>query len=231
MSRIKTIRNRPKPFSWSYSKLKNFRACPKKHYHVDVLKDFQEPESDELRWGNTVHKVLAQRVGQGTVLPPVHEPMLEPWAQRIMSREWDDLMVENQLAIREDLSPCEWFADDAWYRGIADLIAIEGSAALVWDYKTGKVKEDETQLALMAQCVFSHRPDVKAIRTEFIWLKEDARSRADFTRADMPELWNRLLPELRVLKDAYATTSFPAEPGGLCRRWCPVKSCPHHGGD
>ena len=28
---------------------------------------------------------------------------------------------------------------------------------------------------------------------------------------------------------AYDTTTYPAKPGPLCRRYCPVAACPHHG--
>src|SRR5687767_823363 len=69
-----------KPFAWSWSKIKNFEVCPKRHYHIDVAKDIKEPESDELQYGDTVHAILEQRVGRGTTLPPYHQPTLEPWA-------------------------------------------------------------------------------------------------------------------------------------------------------
>jgi len=57
----------PKPFAWSYSKLKNFEVCPKRHYNVDVIKSFKEEEGEALVWGNMVHKALADRcvVGKG----------------------------------------------------------------------------------------------------------------------------------------------------------------------
>ena len=35
-----------KPFSWSYSRLKNYEACPKKHYHLDIKKDLPPEESE-----------------------------------------------------------------------------------------------------------------------------------------------------------------------------------------
>ena len=85
------------------------------------------------------------------------------------------------------------------------------------------------QLALMAQCVFAHHPSIEKIRTEFVWLKEEATTRADFTRADMVGVWAGLLPRVKTLEDAYASANFPPKPGYLCRRFCPVTSCPHHG--
>lgn len=101
--------------------------------------------------------------------------------------------------------------------------------ALVADWKTGKILEDSVQLALMAQCVFAHHPEVQRVRSEFIWLKEDATTRADFSREDMVKLWVSLNPRIAALEHAHNTTTYPAKPGSLCRRWCPVKACPHHG--
>ena len=41
----------PKAFSWSYTKLKNYETCPKRHFHYDVRKDIKEPEGEARREG------------------------------------------------------------------------------------------------------------------------------------------------------------------------------------
>jgi hypothetical protein len=115
------------------------------------------------------------------------------------------------------------------FRGVADVLKINGPVALAIDWKTGKIVEDSQQLALMAACIFAHHPGVQKIRTEFAWLKEDASSRADFDRNEMARMWANLWPRIEALERAHKTTTYPAKPGALCRRWCPVKSCPHHG--
>jgi hypothetical protein len=104
-----------------------------------------------------------------------------------------------------------------------------GPVAVVLDWKTGKILEDGIQLALMAQCVFAHHPDIQKIRTEFVWLKEDATTRADFTREDMVKVWAGLMPRVQTLEDAHKSAHFPPKPGYLCRKWCPVDACPNHG--
>ena len=139
------------------------------------------------------------------------------------------LLVEQQLAINEALEPVTWFDKQAWYRGIADVLTIWGPVAMAGDWKTGKVKEDGSQLALMAACVFAHHPQVERIRTEFFWLKEDATSRADFSRADMVGMWNGMAPRVQTMKQAHDQQNYPPKSGPLCRRWCPVVACPHHG--
>jgi hypothetical protein len=218
-----------KPFAWSYSKLKNFESCPKRHWHVDVAKDIKEEEGDALIWGNQVHKLAAKRLQLGSALPSSGYDVLEKWCQRILTGE-GTILVEQRLAITKEFGPCEWFAKEAWYRAVADVVKIHGNVALAIDWKTGQGLEDGVQLALMAACIFAHHPEVQKIRTEFVWLKENGiSSREDFDRDSMAVVWRNIWHRIESLEHAHKTTSYPAKPGALCRKWCPVNSCPHHG--
>lgn len=225
-----TTYNRPKSFTWSFSHLKNFSVCPKKYYHVQVAKDYKEEEGESLTYGKTIHKVLELYIEHGTILPPVHEPVLKPIADRyIGNRAGAEILVEQKYGLTRDFAPCDFFAKDVWFRGVADFVKIKGPVALMVDWKTGRVKENQVQLALMAASLFAHRPDVKAIRTEFVWIDHDAVTREDFKREEIAKVWANVLPEVETLERAYKLTEFPARPGGLCRKYCPVSSCPYHG--
>jgi hypothetical protein len=224
-----TRSGKPKAWAWSYSKLKNFESCPKRHWHVDLAKDVQEEDSEQLTYGNTLHKVIADALSGKAKLPD-HFNHLQPWVNKVVDGATKgSVLVEQQLAINADFGKTGWFDNDVWFRAVADVIKIGGPVALVLDWKTGKILEDGIQLALTAATVFAHHPDIHALRTEFIWLKEDATTRADFTRADMPAMWAGVLPRVQMLKAAHDTTSYPAKPGYLCKRYCPVRQCPHNG--
>lgn len=235
---VTTTRYTPsaKRFSWSFSKLDKYELCPKRHYHLDIAKDIVEPESEALKHGNTVHKVLAAYVEHGTALPPLLEPELKPAAERVFQFKGVDVRtkgakveVEKQYAITEAFGPTEWFGKDAWYRGIGDVMWFLGPAAFIGDYKTGRIKEDSVQLTLMAACIFAHYPEIQFVRSCFIWLKEGCETTLDIRRDDMPAFWAGLMPRVAAYKHACETVTFPPRPGGLCRKWCPVKSCPHNG--
>jgi PD-(D/E)XK nuclease superfamily len=219
-----------KSFAWSYSKIKNYRTCPKRYYHVDVTKDFKEEESEQLRFGNQLHDAFHKRLKSKLPLPASFAKY-EEWAAKMEKGVTPEvkLLVEQKYALTRDLKATTYFAKDVWYRGIADVVKLAGPVALAVDWKTGKMLDDSVQLALMAQCIFAHYPEVEKVRTEFVWLAEDATTREDFERADMVGLWNNLLPEVSTLEQAHASLNFPANPGRLCRRWCPVRTCPHHG--
>jgi hypothetical protein len=225
-----------KRFSWSYSRLKNFEACPKKHWHIDIAKDVKEEEGEALEYGNVVHTIMAQYIEKGIVMPPVHEPKLKPWADHVFTFRGIDVrtkgavvMVEQKLAITESFGPCEFFDREAWFRGIGDVMWKLGPVGYIGDWKTGKVIEDSQQLFLMAQCMFAHHPDLQVIRSSFIWLKEDCESVATIKRSDLAAGWANVMPRVQTLRQAHEQMNYPPRPGGLCRRWCPVKQCPHNG--
>lgn len=220
------------PFTWSYSKLKNWRNCPKKHYHVDIAKDFKEPQSRALREGNDIHKAMELRCAKGTPLPPAYRDYEEE-AQKALAvtPEGTLTLVEEKAAIREDFSACGYFDPGVWLRMKVDFAKVLPSQRLasLRDWKTGKIVEDSEQLALTAQWVFSKWPEVELVTTRYVWLGQRAETRVDFKRSDMVTLWNGLWPELEMYKEAVRTTTFPPKPGGLCKEHCPVTSCLYHG--
>lgn len=218
-----------KPFTWSYSRLKNFKVCPKRHYEVDIEKRIKEAESEQLTWGNAVHAALANRCGPQRTPLPAGMPY-EHWAASVLSNaDSSQILVEQNLALKADFTSCGYFDDGVWYRAKGDLIKITGNVALVVDWKTGRILEDSQQLALSAACIFAKFPQVDAVRCTFVWLKEDAESSENFYRADMPRMWRGIWPDIEQLKAAYDNTNYPPNPSRMCRSWCPVTSCPHHG--
>lgn len=219
-----------KPFSWSYSKLKNYRACPKKHWHLDITKDVAEESSDALEYGNAVHAALAARVSKGTPLPVTMRDYEED-AARVIGTPMPGqiLLVEQQMAIKRDLTSSGYFERGVWYRAKCDVVKVWGDVGVAVDWKTGKILEDQEQLALMAQCVFSKYPQVQKIRTQYVWLGSKAVTTLDLARQDMQTLWAKLLPEVNAYEQACTNQIFPPRPGGLCRRYCPVTSCQYHG--
>jgi len=226
-SNMVTTRNQPKGFTWSYSRLKNFEQCPKRHYEIDVIKSVKEEEGESLQYGNQLHSNIAKRLSKQTPLPKPYD-FMEKWALKV-ERGVGDLYVEQKLAIKQDMSPCGYFDPGVWFRGVADVILINGRVGLVLDWKTGKIVEDSVQLALTAQCIFAHYPEVTHVMSSFIWLKEDARTDAKFSRADMVNVWAALMPRVGALKKANDLTEYPAKPNGLCKRFCPVTKCAHNG--
>lgn len=219
-----------KDWSWSYSKLKNFDVCPKRMYEIDIAKNYQEPEDPDgpLAWGNRVHKALSAALTTPPHQLPKEYAEFQVWVDRVLKGP-GELFVEQKYAINRQFQKTTYFANDAWYRGIGDVVRIDKDIALVLDWKTGKILEDSVQLMLMSQCLFSHFPQLKYVRSEFVWLKDDCTSPELFTRQEVADQWVDLLPRVQQLEQASKDMNYPPKPGFLCKRFCAVTACAMHG--
>jgi hypothetical protein len=149
-----------KKFAWSWSRLKNFRTCPKRHYHIDLAKDVKEELSEALKWGNMFHDAMAKRIGEGEPLPKQFAAY-ERWPGiiRDLKEAGTDVKVEQRLAMDESFQPTGWFDQRTWFRGVVDVLAIaaDKTKAVAIDWKTGgKIQPEFEQLALNAQLIFAH---------------------------------------------------------------------------
>jgi len=217
----------PKPFAWSFSRLKNFETCPLKYQQVDLVKAFKEAKSAELDWGDVVHKTLAGVLLKQLTLPEEMKNY-QKWIDKVNQLP-GDLYVEQKYAINRQFKPTQYFADDVWFRGIGDVVKVAGTRGAILDWKTGQIKADSVQLMLMAQCLFSHFPQLSHVYTAFIWLKEDCNTAELFTRQDLADSWLGLYERVDALETATKTNNFPPKPSGLCRKHCPVTTCQYHG--
>jgi len=206
--------------AWTYSQLDKFETCPRQFFHVRVAKDVVEPPTEATLWGERVHTAFEDRVSKGTPLP---EGMTqwESFASKL-SRLNGDKYCEQQMALDSSFQPTDW--KSAWTRGIADLLVVDGAQAIVMDYKTGKRKLTE-QLMLYAGYTFAHYPQVNVVTTGFVWLKDKKIDKETYSRQEIPKIWNSFLPRVRKLELAYEKNAWPVRPSGLCRGWCPVKTC------
>ena len=222
-----------KKFAWSWSKLKNYRTCPKRHYHVDLAKDFSEVPSEELKWGNMLHDGMANFIGKGMPLPKALENYRR-WPELMRAHKQAGAVVsaELKLAMTAEFKPSSWFGEQTWFRGVVDvqyLAAWKKTAAAV-DWKTGgKIQPEMEQLSLNAQLIFVHHPTVEEVITAYQWVAHDTETVKIYRRTDMTALWTKLMPEVRQMEEAARTMTYPPKPSGLCIRHCPVTSCPYHG--
>lgn len=216
-----------KKFAWSYSKAKNFDTCAKRHYEVDIAKNFVD-DTEQMKWGNEVHEALRDATVGKAPLPDSMKDF-QKWVDEMKTGP-GLLLVEQKLAITKDFQPCGWSDwNNAWFRGICDVARVAGPVALARDYKTGKIKHDSRQLMLMAQCIFAHHPEVRRIKTEFVWLKDDCVTPEVFDRATIAREWPPVLAIVRQMEEAAHASNYPPKPGKLCARYCPVLSCVFHG--
>lgn len=216
-----------KVIAWSYSRLKSFENCPKKFYHISVAKDVKEETSEPMMYGQQVHKALELRIREGKKLP-LNLIHLEPIASKFVSASGEKL-VEQQLALDVKLQPTGWFDSDVWARSIVDLAIVNGRKALLVDWKTGKVDTDFTQQRVAGVIFFMFFKQVETLELMYYWIKEKKFSSEVLARADAKHVWAPLVKRVAKYTIAHREMNFPPRPSGLCKRHCPVTSCPHNG--
>jgi hypothetical protein len=184
-----------------------------------VTKQVKQGETEEMRWGNEVHKHLENRVKDGTELPESLSH-LEGLVRKITKAD-GEIHTEQQMAINADFQPVSWFAKDAWCRGIVDIGIKQGKRYWVGDYKTGKRRPDSDQLMLFAALSMHHDPDVDTVRTSFIWLRDRKLDTEKFVRDGIPDIWKHFMVKIARLEKAYESDKWIPKPSGLCG-WCPL---------
>lgn len=218
----------PDSFKWSHSRLAAYETCPRRHQEVDLLKRFVEAPSAAMQFGSDVHKALELFCRDGTPIPAALRTYQEV-ADTVVALPGDKF-YELKLGLRRDFSPCEFFDPKVWFRCVVDVLTITGDKGLVVDYKTGKKKDDKAQLLLNAAAIFAHFPEVDKLAVAFWWITKDrSLTPAKYERADLPSIWSKFLPRVQRYEKAVKDDRFFPNPSGLCRNYCPVKTCTFHG--
>ena len=173
-----------KPITWSYSSLDLFKQCPHKYYRMRVKKDIVEPKTPHLDYGLDFHKCAEDFIGLGTPLPERFSFARAPL--EVLKNKAGQHLCEYQLGLTSGLAPCGFKDKDVWWRGIADLLIINGDKAIVIDYKTGKSAKyaDTKQLEILSLAVFKHFPQIKKIKSGLLFVVSNEFVRADFAFED-----------------------------------------------
>ena len=227
-----TFKDKPMPqrfAPWAYSKIKAFETCPKQFYHMRIAKTYTEPESDHLLYGNEFHKAAELYVPDKEDLPKKFDfarPVLDSLKALPGEKHF-----ELKLGLTEDLEPCGFFDKNVWWRGVVDLLIIDGDRARVVDYKTGKSARyaDKGQLELMAMATFKHYPQIKKVQGALLFVVANDMIREAYLQEAQTDLWSDWLKRYTAADKAVRANVFNPRPSGLCRQHCLVLECPHNG--
>lgn len=214
--------------AWSYSSLTAYETCPHRYHQTRVLKAVVEPQNEAAKHGDDVHKALETSVIKQEPLPAKYSEW-QPIAMKVMNAK-GKRSSELKLAINKSFQPVSWSDKTAWCRGIVDIVVENGNKAWAGDWKTGKRKPDSTQLMLFAGLLFHHKPYLEHVTTSFIWLKDNKLDTEKFERGEVGNIWQEFMPRVQRMEYSYNNDKWVKKPSGLCRGWCPVKSCEFNSG-
>lgn len=217
------------PYSWSYSSLDLFQQCPHKYYRLKVKKDIKEPVSEHLVYGLDMHKAAEEYIKEGKPIPERFK-YLTPVLNKLKEYAGEKL-CEYRMGLTRNLDPCGFFDKQVWWRGVADLIILNGDSAKIIDYKTGKSSKhaDTKQLEILSLAVFKHFPQVKRVKGGLIFVVANEFVKGEFDVEQSPIYWQRWLTGTAQLEKAFEVDVWNPRPNFTCRKWCPVKDCTHNG--
>ena len=216
--------------TWSYSSIKTFEQCPKKYYHIKVARDVKDSGSEATIYGQEVHKAAEEYIRDGKDIPARFN-FIAPVLNKLKEFPGDK-HCELQLGVAYDgaeYTPTGFLADDVWWRGIADLLIIDGPTAYIIDYKTGKNAKyaDTKQLDVLAAAVFTHFPEVKTAKSALMFLVSNDFIKKEHTADMRKSYFATFAPSLERLEAAEQNNVWNAVSGPLCR-YCPVTKCAHN---
>jgi hypothetical protein len=207
----------------SFSSIKDFQGCARRFQQVRILRRFKQAPTEATMYGERVHKAFEEFIRDGAPLPPElsqFKALVEPLAQ--MSGE---KLCESKMGLRKDFSPCGFYDDDVWLRGIPDVLVLspKGSVARVVDFKTGKSARfaDSTQLELMAAMTMAHYPEVQMVKGMLLFVVAGEALKSEYTRAQLPEIFSKWAGYAHQIEKAIDADVWNPKPSGLCR-FCPV---------
>jgi|TARA_R110000744_G_scaffold380379_2_gene500988 hypothetical protein len=215
--------------AWSYSSLSTFKQCPKKYYHIKVAKDVEDKGNEATIYGNELHKAAECYIKSNTPLGARFDFLL-PTLEAIKQIKGEK-HCELKFGIAKkgnEYTPCGFFDKDVWWRGIADLVVVNGDSGYLIDYKSSKNAKyaDTKQLDLLAAATFTHFPQVKSIKSALLYVVSNDLIEKNHEALLRKSYFSTFDPELERLQTAEETGVWNAVSGPLCG-WCPVKACEH----
>ena len=203
----------------SYSFVSMYKRCPKQAYHTYVVKDIKRVETEAMRYGNEVHSALENAIKTSEPLP---EDLAQ--AQPFLAALGPGCHAELQLAMNDNGGPCDYWGTSVLFRGKLDVFKTEGNRALIVDWKTGKTREDPTELEYHAMLALVHNPDLSSIDGMYVWLKTDKLGKRYKLINKARDLVSETIRLKKELDACLIEERWPARPTPLCG-WCPVSTC------
>ena len=221
-----------KTLAWSYSSLKLYEQCPRKYQAEKVTKEVPFTQNEAALYGEQLHKAAEEYIRDGKPIDP-RFAFIKPYLDKLNAIEGTK-HCEMKLGVKKEdgrLVACGFKDPEVWFRGIADLVILDGDRAWLLDYKSGKSAKyaDTRQLALMAAALFLKYPELKKIKASLLFVVSKDFIKEDFHAEYGLSIFSELSGLLDALESAYINDVWNPRPNGLCARFCGCLSCPHNG--
>jgi len=213
---------------WSHSSLKDYEGCARRYHEVKVLKKYPFQETEATRYGTDVHEAIEFYIKDNTPIPAKYaqfKPIVDAMLQKSGRK-----LAEYEMALTKELKPCKWDTEDAWVRGIADILIVDDDDLTAWvgDWKTGNNRyPDRDQLVLMSLMVFAHFPHIRKVNSALLFIVKNDMVKMQMHRDQADAFWWKYRERLARLEASHANDVWNPTQTPLCG-WCQVTGCEFH---
>jgi|GEM_PF-843845 hypothetical protein len=233
-----------KKIGYSHSALEMFDSCPWAYKKVR-LDRIPRAASDPLIIGSTVHDIVAQYLqrlvntrqqtdwewAKARIFNDVPADVAEIWEKfwnRFIMPPYESGGIEMKLAFTRAWEPCEYFADDAYFRSVVDWTYRQDGLVVIQDWKTNQMIPPSIgknlQLRIygwgVRRAIF---PDAQEILLRLHFLRYSFEQEILLEPEDLDTIPQEL--EIKIAK-IEAEKHFDPTPGSYCG-WCGViQHCP-----
>lgn len=205
---------------YSYSKLADFKKCPRFFEAAHILKIVSRETMPALVKGRTIHKELEKALADREVLPPK--------GLQINGAIWYELiragaLPEVRLAVDKNFRDCDYFASDVYLRGIIDVLVRSNERILCLDWKSGKPGyTDVLQAQVYAAMLYAAR-EIEKISFVYAYVCYGLQDHVVVNGKQAIEDVKKLIETIEN------TEEFLPAPGFFCR-YCNVQDCEYYKG-
>jgi len=230
---------------YSFSRIDLYQKCPHA-FKVVYLNKIPRAKSEALEIGTTLHSLVADYLNRLIV---IGHPTDWEWAKGAtpktgladveaiwqqfyetftMPQGLDAPGVERKLAFDRNWQPCEFFADEAYFRMVIDFHFRQDNLGVIVDWKTNRdvptsVEKDLQLLAYgwgLKQAIY---PDVEEVLLRLHFLRYSREREILLTPEDLNTVPEMLQAHIETIE---ADTTFTPTPGSFCG-YCGVTAhCP-----
>lgn len=219
-------------FVLSYTAYSDFKLCPKRFFHKHIARDHPFEESEALVWGRAVHDAFKHRLNKPHIPFPVNMTNFEPIAAELLT--FPHLLSEVGMSMTRQGEPRPWNDRNSMVKAKGDIVLFNEpwTTAMFVDIKTGKPREDPTELCFQAVTLKAHYPTLKSIKGAYYWAGEARLGPTYDLGSRLLEVTDHIKATLDAIEGLQMQTdirvAFKATPGRpFPCGWCSAPGCPH----
>lgn len=204
----------------SYTFLRDWDNCPHKAMRRYIKKDLPKfVHTEATKWGDDVHTAFEVRIKHGTAFPKEMEKF-EAIAAPLLAA---GAHAEKMLGVDSNGKSCDFFASEVWLRGKIDATIQRESTAAIFDWKSGKRREEKEELLVHGVLLKAWKPTVQRITAHYVWLQDNQVGKAHDV-SNIEETLVGIRKTMDTVAKCLEVENFPKRRNPLCG-WCPVEDC------